>query len=136
MRNVSPLLLAAFAAGAPLAASGQAELDADKLKALLAERTWVVAFYGDLTDKLRIAYWDFNADGTVCVRLASNPPKSPCGDTGKWRLEGNSLCWDLGWFGKQNQFQSVCGRARPHGDAYHFLDRKSQISLMAFRPHK
>ena len=120
----------------PFATHAQTEVNAEQLRALAAGRTWAIAFYGDLTDKTRTAYWDFKPDGAVCARLANNPPGSSCADSGKWRLEGDKLCWELGWLGKTDGFQAVCGRARRSGDAYQFINEKNQGSLMAFRPHK
>jgi hypothetical protein len=120
----------------PLGAKAEADLDAAQLKTLVSGRTWVIAFYGDLSDKLRTAYWDFQPDGRVCARLANTAPGSNCADTGKWRLEGDKLCWELGWFGKTDGFQAACGRARRQGDAYQFINVKNDGSLMTFRPHK
>jgi hypothetical protein len=117
-------------------AQTQAALDAEQLNTLVTGRTWAIAFYGDLTDKTRTAYWDFQRDGHVCARLANNVPGSKCADTGKWRLEGDKLCWEMGWFGKTDGFQAACGRARRAGDAYQFIDVKNDGSLMTFRPHK
>jgi hypothetical protein len=119
-----------------VAAQAQPGLDAVQLKTLVTGRTWAIAFYGDLADRTRTAYWDFHPDGRVCARLANNAPGSRCADTGKWRLEGDKLCWELGWFGKSDGFQAACGRARSKGDAYQFIDVKNDGSLMAFRPHK
>ena len=118
------------------AAQAEPDLDAGQLKTLVTGRTWAIAFYGDLTDKTRTAYWNFQPDGRVCARLANNPPGSSCADSGKWRLEGDKLCWELGWFGKTDGFQAACGRARRNGDAYQFINVKNDGSLMAFRPQK
>jgi hypothetical protein len=139
--HVSPRIahsirVACLLCAAPVAAHGQTDLDAEQLKALVTGRTWAIAFYGDLTDKTRTSYWDFLPDGRVCARLANNPPGSSCADDGKWRLEENKLCWELGWFGKTDGFQVACGRARRSGDAYQFINVKNDGTLMAFRPQK
>jgi hypothetical protein len=125
------LLLAAL-----LSAHAQSELPSEQLKPLVSGRTWAIAFYGDLSDKMRTAYWDFQRDGRVCARLANNPPGSKCADTGSWRLDGDTLCWELSWFGKSDGFDKACGRARPSGDNYQFVNVKNGGSLMAFRPQR
>jgi hypothetical protein len=112
------------------------ELNADQLRHLVSGKTWAIAFYGDLNDKVRTAFWDFAADGKVCARLGNNPPGSRCADTGTWKLQGDALCWELGFLGKTDGFQAVCGRAKPNGDAYQFINAKNGLSLMAFRPHR
>jgi hypothetical protein len=132
--NLRPLVFAAVTAS--VASAVAQELDAEQLKQLVSGKTLAIAFYGDLNDKLRTAYWDFTSDGKVCARLGNNPRGSRCADTGTWKLQGDALCWELGFLGKTDGFQSVCGRAKPAGDAYQFIDSKSGMSLMAFRPQK
>lgn len=131
----SRVVLAVALACSVAPAAGQ-ELNAEQLRQLASGRTWAVAFYGDLNDKLRTAYWDFAADGKVCARLGNNPPGSKCADSGTWKMQGDQLCWELGFFGKTDGFHSVCGRAKPAGDAYQFINSRSGLSLMTFRPHK
>jgi hypothetical protein len=44
------------------------------------------------------------------------------------------LCWELGWFGKTDGFHAACGHAQAAGDAYRFINKKSGLSLMTFKP--
>ena len=131
MKLLAPLIVAAAtsAAGANTPAA-----DAGRLQQMVSGKTWAIAFYGDLGDRIRTAYWDFTADGKVCARLANNPRGTPCADTGTWRIEGDQLCWQLEFLGKTDGFQSTCGRVKAVGDAYQFINPKSDVSLMTFRP--
>jgi hypothetical protein len=68
------------------------DLTGEELQQIVKGKTWAIAFYGDLSDALRTAYWDFKADGSVCARLANNKPGTRCADTGTWKIQGNMLC--------------------------------------------
>ena len=113
-----------------------ADIKSDQLKTLIGGHTIALAFYGDLSDAARTAYWDFKSDGKLCTRLTASPAGTKCADNGTWRMEGEVLCWQLGWLGKTDGFDAACGFARPDGDAYQFINQKSGHSLMKFRPRK
>ena len=42
-------------------------------------------------------YWEWKADGSVCLRLFEKT--GSCDDVGRWKLEANRICYELGWWG-------------------------------------
>lgn len=101
--------LISFAAVAQTAAE---YLTADQLKNLVSGRTWAIAWQRDLTNPLTLSHWDFKADGSVCARFAGGKAKDKCADDGKWRLQGEALCWELQRIGETYGYKSACVRVR------------------------
>lgn len=87
-------------------------LTADQLKILVSGRTWAIAWGGDVTNPLTLTHWDFKADGSVCARYVGAKAKDKCADDGKWRLQGEVLCWELQRIGETYGYKSVCVRVR------------------------
>jgi len=86
-----------------------------ELSDLVKGRKWLVAMQGDLSNAGTSAYWDFNADGSMCVRFAGAKPNDRCADTGQWKLDGQTLCWDLKYVGEQYGYKSACVKVQKAG---------------------
>jgi len=57
-------------------------------------------------------YWAWNADGSVCLR---DEKAGSCIDTGRWRLDRDSVCWELSWWGKSDGYNVRCVRVGAKG---------------------
>ena len=78
------------------------------------DRTW------EAKDGTTTSYWTWNSDGAVCLRL--NDKTGTCADTGKWRLEGERVCYELTWYGEAYQLKSACFRIADKGqDRYAWM---------------
>lgn len=87
-------------------------LTADQLKNLVSGRTWAIAWQRDITNTSTLTHWDFKADGSVCARFAGGKSTDKCADDGKWKLQGETLCWELQRIGETYGYKSVCVRVR------------------------
>jgi hypothetical protein len=106
------------------------DLTAEQLKTLVFGKTWAIARWGDptITDPGRTAYWDFKADGSVCGRLHGSKAGTKCADTGKWKLQGDTLCWDFTWMGESHDYKSLCVRAhKAGGKNYQLIDASGKL---------
>ena len=85
-----------------------ADIGAEELASIVKGRKWQVAIGGDLSDPLLQAYWDFNSDGSMCVRFpeASQMTDAPTMVSG--RLDGETVCWELKRIGEQYGYKSAC----------------------------
>ena len=106
-----PCLIALVGIAPP---AGASELSAEELKSVVHGKTWALTYTTDreLKNPTNVAYWDFRANGTVCARFPNAKPKTPCADEGKWRLEGQRLCWDLARIGETYGYKSRCVQVR------------------------
>lgn len=112
-------------------------LTADQLKNLVSGRTWAIAWQRDLTNPSTLTYWDFKADGSVCARFAGSKAKDKCADDGKWRLQGEALCWELQRIGETYGYKSVCVRVRKVDEKrYEAIARDGKMAPAAFYPVK
>jgi hypothetical protein len=112
-------------------------LTAEQLKNLVNGRTWVISFRGNLADTNTLAYWDFKVDGSVCARFAGSKAKDKCADDGKWRLQGEALCWDLQRIGASYGYKSVCVRVRKVNEKrYETIAPDGKMAPAAFYPVK
>jgi len=121
--------VASFAATAQITAS---DLTAEQLKTLVSGKTWAISFGGELTitDPGRTAYWDFKADSSVCGRLHGSKAKTKCADTGKWKLQGDMLCWDFTWMGEGHDYKSLCAHARKaEGKGYLLIEQNGKMTV-------
>jgi len=106
---VCTLILAGLA-GNPVMAQDRAKettvraLDAKAAKDLTANRVWQIR----RSRTSGFDYWSWNSDGSVCVRLGENTGK--CADTGRWKLDGQRICYDLTWWGETQELKSLCFR--------------------------
>ena len=118
-----------------LVATAQAhasDLTAEQLKALVSGRTWAIHFGGEqtITDPGRAAYWDFRADGSVCGRLHGSKAGTKCADTGKWKLQGDLLCWDFTWMGESRDYKALCAHAeKAEGKTYHLIEQNGKLTV-------
>jgi len=113
------------------------EVTPDDLRNLVMGRKWLTAVQGDLSFAGHAAYWDFNADGSMCVRLTGRKPNDPCADTGQWKLDGQTLCWDLKFMGAQYGYKSACVRVQSVGEQqYEAFNIKAGYRQFVFRPVK
>ena len=107
----------------------------DELGNLVKGRKWMIAFAGNLSGLT--AYWDFNADGSMCVRVVGAKPDDRCADNGQWKLDAQSLCWDLNWMGEQYGYKSACVRVQKVDEQrYEAFNIKGGYRQFVFRPVK
>jgi len=113
------------------------DIGSDELRSLVTGKKWMIAFTGDLSDAGYSNYWDFNPDGSMCVRLPGVKPNAPCADKGEWKLEAQTLCWDLTWVGAHYGYKSACVRVqKAAGEQYEDINVKGEYRVFAFRPVK
>ena len=103
-------LLATISSGAAAQDLGPIELNE-----LVKGRKWLVAIGGDLSSTGLPAYWDFNADGSMCVRFGGAKPTERCADEGRWKIDDQTLCWDLKYVGEQYGYRSACVKVQKAG---------------------
>jgi hypothetical protein len=58
--------------------------------------------------------WSWAKDGTVCLRLLG--PNSDCADKGTWAIDGDVMCYELGWWGESYDMRSNCFTVEALGD--------------------
>lgn len=135
MSSIAPFtFLVSFGAAAQTAAS---ELTAEQLKTLVNGKTWAMSFNRDLANPHNVTYWDFKANGSVCARFHGSKAKDKCADEGKWRQQGEILCWDLERIGETYGYKSVCVRVRKVDDKrYEALAQDGKMAPVAFYPIK
>ena len=83
-------------------------LSAEKIRALLNGNTWKIGLRGSFTESRLVHFWDWKPDGSVCGRLGGAKKGESCADVGKWRLEGNRLCWQYTWFNAFGYYKAGC----------------------------
>lgn len=106
--NVSSGLLASlpfviFSLGVGQQAAAET-LDSEMTKKLLSDQTWVRKAYAGGRD----SYWSWKSDGTVCVRLFGR--KGKCDDTGRWKKDGERVCYQMEWWSDHGGEKSACFR--------------------------
>ena len=110
VRNAVMFLAAAAVAFSALAKDSEHKLvDGNAAKAVASGNTWE-------SKKVGIggyAYWEWKADGSVCMRSEEKTGK--CTDTGTWKMDGDRLCWQLEWYGGDLGFKSNCVRLSDKG---------------------
>ena len=103
-----------------------------KLQILFRGKTWAME-YGGVPDLMAI--WDFNADGSLCGRLSGAKAGTKCADIGKWKLQGDMICWDFNWLGEGYSYKSVCARVRKVDDRTYLLtDQSGKLPPLPFHP--
>jgi hypothetical protein len=123
---------------AMLSGSAHAEdVGPDELTDLVKGRKWLIAMQGDLSHAGHSSYWDFNADGSMCVRFAGSKPDDRCADNGQWKLNAQTLCWDLKFLGEQYGYKSACVRVQKVGEQqYEAFNTRAGYRQFVFRPVK
>ena len=76
------------------------------------------------------AYWAWKSDGSVCMRLEGKTGK--CDDKGRWKLDGNRLCWELEWFGNDLGLKSACVDIADQGKGRYLATDNSGTILLDF----
>jgi len=114
-----------------------AELGPEELSSLVKGRKWLIAVQGNLSHAGHAAYWDFNADGSVCPRFGGSKPNDQCADEGQWKLDGQTLCWELKRIGEQYGQKSACVQVKKVSDTdYEAHNIKGGFRQFVFRPVK
>jgi hypothetical protein len=112
-------------------------LAAEQVRNLVNGKTWALSFQGNLANPATVAYWDFKSDGSVCARFANSKATDRCADDGKWRLQGDELCWDLQRIGETYGYKSVCVRVRKVDEKrYEAIAQDGRMAPAAFYPVK
>jgi len=95
----------------PMTAAMSQAVKADEIRAMVNDKTWEIVFQ-DATRKTgyftRTTFWDWKQDGTICARLMGVAKTDPCLDEGRWRLDGQYLCWQLTWAAKSWGMNKKC----------------------------
>ena len=109
------------------------DIDPLELSDLVKGRKWLVAMQGDLSNAGTSAYWDFHADGSMCVRFAGAKPNERCADNGQWKLDGQTLCWELKYVGEQYGYKSACVTVQKAGAKHYQMHNVKGFRQFLFR---
>lgn len=115
MRQTGNAMLFVLAATTPLVSAAVEPLGAESLGKMLDGKQWELKWAACMGAPPCRAYWDWKADGSVCARAIDAARDDRCADEGRWRLNENTLCWDLQWFGSDSGVKSACVRVEPAG---------------------
>ena len=123
------LLFAALTVAAVAIAKDDAKkvLDASAVKALISNH---MLESKQVTGGSGYNYWAWKSDGSVCIRIAGKTGK--CDDKGRWKLDGNRLCWELEWFGNDLKLKSACVDVADQGKGRYLATDKSGTVLLDF----
>jgi hypothetical protein len=132
-RHHASLILITALAILSAGASAQ-NVEPSELGDLVKGRKWLVALQGDLSNPGTSAYWDFRADGSMCVRFAGAKPNERCADEGRWNLDGQTLCWDLKYVGEQYGYKSACVKVEKTGPREYQMHNVKGFRQFPFRP--
>ena len=120
----------ALIAPAVFAQDRAGSLTSDQLHTLFHGSSWAVEF-GGASNFMPV--WDFNADGTLCGRLRGAKAGTKCADIGKWRLQGDLICWDFTWLGEIDNYKSICARAHKQDKrTYMLIDQSGKFPPVPF----
>jgi len=125
LQSVIPYLIlpVAFCAATPAFA---ATLDADAVKILVSDRMW----QQKTSSGPNYRYWSWKADGSVCLRADDKADK--CGDTGRWKLDAERVCYDLRWGGLTYGVKSACFRITDQGKGRYQALQDNGLTLFEF----
>ena len=102
-----------------------APLDAKTAKGLISDRNWEMKQV-----KGAGGYWSWKSDGTACLRLFDKGGK--CDDTGRWTLDGDRMCYELGWWGQGFGMKSACYRIDDLGKGRYGALQDNGLTLFEF----
>lgn len=120
-----PSLILLFAMCAALPASA-ATLDAKAARSLVSDRMW----QQKTTSGPNFRYWSWKSDGSVCLRARGKTDE--CGDTGRWKLDAERLCYDLTWGGLTYGVKSACFRISDQGKGRYEALQDNGLTLFEF----
>jgi hypothetical protein len=110
----------------PSSAIAAATLDAKAARDLISGHMW---------QQKRIAgpgyiYWSWKSDGTVCLRL--DEKTGSCADTGRWKLDGDRMCYEITWWEKSSGGNSGCFRIVNKGNGRYETLQDNGLTLYVF----
>ena len=121
--SVCLIVMFALCTGTQAAA---ANLDAKAAKRLISGRIW----QQNSRDGPGLNFWSWAPDGSVCLRTQRKNGK--CADTGRWKLDGNRLCYDLEWGGLTHGAKSGCFRISEKGKGLYEALQDNGLTLFEF----
>jgi hypothetical protein len=123
-RAITYLILPVALCAGPLASA--AVLDAKATKILVSDRVW----QQKPSSGPNYRYWSWKSDGSICIRTDDRAGK--CGDTGRWKLNAERLCYDLRWGGLTRGDKSACFRVTDHGKGRYEALQDNGLTLFEF----
>ena len=72
----------------------------------------------------------------MCARFGGAKPGDRCADEGRWRIDGQHLCWELKVIGEQYGYKSACVLVRKAGAQYEAHNVNAGYRQFVFRPVK
>ena len=103
-----------------------ATLDANAARNLVSDRVW----QQKPSAGPNFRYWSWKSDGSVCIRTDDKADK--CGDTGRWKLDAERLCFDLRWGGLNRGMKSACFRITDQGKGRYEALQDNGLTLFEF----
>jgi hypothetical protein len=101
-------------------------LDAEAAKRLVSNRLW----QQQQAHGPGKVYWSWKSDGSVCLRTEA--PRGKCADTGRWKLEGERMCYELTWWGASVGRKAACFRIVAQGKGRFEALQDTGFSLFEF----
>ena len=129
MKIHSRLLIASMISFFAMSAGSHAEeatLDAKAAGGLISNHTWEQP-QAHGTGKI---YWSWKSEGSVCLRTDGRTGK--CADTGRWKLDGGRLCYELTWWGKSVGRNAACFRIVDKGAKRYEALQDNGLTLFEF----
>lgn len=109
-------------------------ISGDAIAKLVSDRTWHIDWSACMGGSNGCkTYWDFFSAGTLCARGIDSTRQDKCADDGAWRIENNSLCWDLTWMGGGSGYKSTCILVKEAADGTYETTRSRGIGLTFFQ---
>ncbi len=97
----------------PLAAQ---TLNANSIKKIQVGKIWAEKGLANLFSE---TFWEWKADGSVCVRLFEK--KSSCDYVGSWKLQADRLCYELDkWDGTASDASRCIRISEPTTESYEY----------------
>lgn len=124
-QRVTTFLILSVALCAALPALAET-LDAKAARTLVSDRVW----QQKPSSGPNYRYWSWKPDGSICVRTDDKADK--CGDTGRWKLESERLCYDLRWDGLNRGTKYGCFRISDQGKGRYEALQDSGLTLFEF----
>jgi hypothetical protein len=104
-------------------------LDAKAVGGLVSGRTWVQKRFSGPG----YFYWSWKSDGSVCLK---DEKAGSCIDTGRWRLERDSVCYELSWWGKSYGMTARCLRIEAKGEGRYDMVPVDGVTPIEFTVEK